>query len=128
MLAGEVDEIASYLEDSADKERLNNILKEIGYGRKERGEQEENGENPKEDNDKSLERGADGRIRRSLGEIEEELKQKKIISRQTKDAWAAIPDDLKLKLVNDGASLLLAYANSTVVVSLSGKREVTNRE
>ncbi len=56
---------------------------------------------------------------KTIDEIENEAKQKKIVTRQTKDAWAAIPDNLKLKLFNKGASLVLKYNNIGYTVSLS---------
>lgn len=46
---------------------------------------------------------------KTLEEIEAKMKQNRTIGRQNKDAWAAIPDDLKLKLVNEGATLVLTY-------------------
>ena len=49
---------------------------------------------------------------KTLEKIENEMKQKKIVGRQTKDAWAAIPDDLKLKLVNEGATLRISWFTS----------------
>lgn len=67
---------------------------------------------------------------KTLEQIESEMKQKKIVGRQTKDAWAAIPDDLKLKLVNEGVTLQLAYftqrgetvfKNSVVNISMSDR-------
>lgn len=67
---------------------------------------------------------------KTLEQIEDEMKQKKIVGRQTKDAWAAIPDNLKLKLVNEGATLQLAYftqrgetvfKNTVVTISMSDR-------
>ena len=58
---------------------------------------------------------------KTLEQIENEMKQKKIVGRQTKDAWAAIPDDLKMKLVNEGQSLQLSFNGKTMVVSLSDR-------
>lgn len=46
---------------------------------------------------------------KTLEQIENEMKQKKVVGRQTKDAWAAIPDNLKMKLVNEGAALIISY-------------------
>ena len=58
---------------------------------------------------------------KTLEQIEDEMKQRKIVGRQTKDAWAAIPDDLKMKLVNEGQPLQLAFNKKTMVVSLSDR-------
>jgi hypothetical protein len=49
------------------------------------------------------------------------MKQKKIVSRQTKDAWDAIPDDLKLKLVNENQPLQISFNGKTTVVSISDR-------
>lgn len=62
---------------------------------------------------------------KSIQDIENEVKQNKIIGRQSKDAWAAIPDDLKLRLFNDGAALQLSYNGKNVVVSTSNMPELT---
>lgn len=65
---------------------------------------------------------------KTLEQIESEMKQKKIVGRQTKDAWAAIPDDLKLKLVNEGATLILTYKagshQTSFQVSLSDRERL----
>jgi hypothetical protein len=58
---------------------------------------------------------------KTLEQIESEMKQKKIVDRQTKDAWAAIPDELKMKMVNEGQSLQLSFNGKTMVVSLSDR-------
>jgi hypothetical protein len=58
---------------------------------------------------------------KSLEQIESEMKQNTIVTRQNKDAWAAIPNDLKLKLVNEGASLTLTYKGNDYTISLSDK-------
>ena len=67
---------------------------------------------------------------KTIEQIEEEAKQKKIVGRQTKDAWAAIPDALKLRLMNNGATLQLAYYNASdrviknkvVTISISNRQ------
>jgi hypothetical protein len=64
---------------------------------------------------------------KTLEQIENEMKQKKIVGRQTKDAWAAIPDDLKIKLVNEGQSLQLSFNEKTMVVSLSDREGTRGR-
>lgn len=62
---------------------------------------------------------------KTLEQIEDEMKQKKIVGRQTKDAWDAIPDNLKLKLVNEGTSIMLAYKTgshyNSFIISLSNR-------
>ena len=71
---------------------------------------------------------------KTIEEIEKEAKDKKILSRQTKDAWAAIPDSLKLRLFNDGVTLQLSYyrgtdrvfKNSVVTISLSNLGNMVN--
>ena len=60
---------------------------------------------------------------KTIEKREVEMKQNKTITRQNKDAWAAIPDNLKLKLVNEGASIQLGYSGKTVVVSLSNRND-----
>lgn len=56
---------------------------------------------------------------KTIKQIEEEVKQKKIVGRQNKNAWDAIPDDLKLKLVNEGQSLQLSFGKTTSIISYS---------
>ena len=45
------------------------------------------------------------------------MKQKKVVGRQTSDAWAAIPDSLKLKMANEGIAVQLEYRDKKVTVS-----------
>ena len=60
------------------------------------------------------------------------MKQNRTVTRQNKDAWAAIPDDLKLKLVNEGATLQIAFFNATdrvinnrvMTISMSNRPEL----
>ena len=69
-------------------------------------------------------------IGKSLVEIEAEMKEKKVVGRQTQDAWNAIPNDLKLKLVNEGATLKLAsftendriIRNKVITISMSDRQ------
>lgn len=56
---------------------------------------------------------------KTLQQIEDEMKQKKVVGRQTKDAWAAIPDSLKLRMANEGAVLQLGYRNKKATISMS---------
>ena len=53
----------------------------------------------------------------TIEQIEEKVKKDKIIGRQNKDAWNAIPDTLKLKLFNDGVDLWLSFNKSRLIVS-----------
>lgn len=69
---------------------------------------------------------------KTIQEIENEMKQNKTVTRQNKDAWAVIPDDLKLKLVNEGATLQVAFFNATdrvinnrvMTISMSNRPEL----
>ena len=61
---------------------------------------------------------------KTVEEIDAEMKQNKTVTRQNKDAWAAIPDALKQALVNNGARLQLSYNGKTVVISLSNRNEL----
>ena len=61
----------------------------------------------------------------TLEQVEEWAKKNKVLGRQTKDAWAAIPDNLKLKLLNEGARLQLSYGNKNVTVAANNLRMLT---
>ena len=54
---------------------------------------------------------------KTLQQFENEMKQKKVVGRQTSDAWAAIPDSLKLKMANEGTAVQLEYRGKKVIVS-----------
>ena len=54
----------------------------------------------------------------SLEQIEKRMKDNKVVGRQTKDAWAAVPDDLKMKLVNEDALLQLSYGDKKATISM----------
>jgi hypothetical protein len=56
---------------------------------------------------------------KTIEQINDEMKQKKVVGRQSKDAWDAIPDTLKLKMFNEAQTLQLSYNNKTVTVSAS---------
>lgn len=56
---------------------------------------------------------------KTIEQIEQEMQGKKVINRQTIDAWNAIPEALKLKLVNDGATIQLTYNGRSVGISMN---------
>ena len=56
---------------------------------------------------------------KTIEQVEQEMQDKKVINRQTVDAWNAIPEALKLKLVNDGATIQLTYNGRSVSISMS---------
>ena len=63
--------------------------------------------------------------RKTLDQIESEMKQKKVVNRQTKDAWNAIPEDKKLKMANEGAAVTLRYNGKSVTVSMDNLQMLT---
>ena len=88
-------------------------------------EPQEAGENKAEaENNEPVQAEKPQRAVKSIQEIEDEMKQTKTVGRQNKDAWAAIPDDLKLRMVNENASIQLSYNGKSVVVSLDNRNEL----
>lgn len=61
---------------------------------------------------------------KSIEDIEKDMKDNNTITRSNKAAWAAIPNDLKLKLVNDGVSLELSFNGKTTTVSAGNMEEL----
>ena len=53
---------------------------------------------------------------KTIEEIEKEVGEAGIINGRNKDAWDAIPDSLKLKMVNEGTSIVLEYGNNEVAL------------
>ena len=53
----------------------------------------------------------------SMEDIDKTAKDAGILSRKTADAWRAIPNDLKVKMVREGASITLSYGTGRVTTS-----------
>ena len=107
-------------EDFNDTETLARILNgekvfEEGKGPEETGTQGEQsageGNPPVESTTKTLE------------QIEEEMKAIGVISKQTADAWRAIPEALKLKIGNGGVEIKLSSGNKTISVNTKDRSE-----
>lgn len=65
--------------------------------------------------------------KKSLEETEKLYRDNGIISRQTTDAWNAIPKELKLKMINEGTNVRLSWGKNSYVVSTSNLQELSNR-
>ena len=52
-----------------------------------------------------------------MEDIDKTAKDAGILSRKTADAWRAIPNDLKVKMVREGASITLSYGTGRVTTS-----------
>lgn len=53
---------------------------------------------------------------KTIEEIEKEVGEAGIINKRNKDAWDAISDSLKLKMVNEGTSIVLEYGGNEVTL------------
>lgn len=62
---------------------------------------------------------------KTIEQVEDEMKQKKVVGRQTKAAWDAIPQDKKLRMANEGAAVTLKYNGKSVTVSMDNLQMLT---
>ena len=58
----------------------------------------------------------------SMEDIDKTAKDAGILSRKTADAWRAIPNDLKIKMVREGAFITLSYGTGKVTTSWGDMR------
>lgn len=61
---------------------------------------------------------------KTIEEVEDTMKQNKVVNRQTKDAWGVIEDTLKLRLVNEGVPLQFSYNGKKVIAGLANVQEL----
>ena len=61
----------------------------------------------------------------SKEQLEKEMKDAGVLGRQTRDAWNSIPDELKMKMANEGAVLVLEYDGKSESISYADKKTLS---
>lgn len=63
---------------------------------------------------------------KTIEEIEKEVGEAGIINKRNKDAWDAISDSLKLKMVNEGTGIVLKYGGNEVALDYRDFEQMKN--
>ncbi len=63
---------------------------------------------------------------KTIEEIEKEVGEAGIINKRNKDAWDAISDSLKLKMVNEGTGIVLEYGGNEVTLDYRDFEQMKN--
>ena len=88
---------------------------------KEAIEEQQPAELPEETPQQPVERKA-----KTIEEIEKEVSEEGAVNRRNQDAWNAIPDALKLKMVNEDVGIVLEYGGNKVTLDYRDLDEMKN--